>query len=85
MPDVGETVLGMLPKSDAPPPFDVSADGFAFFKKEAYVPAFAPDVGGDLGDVHGSLADSVVHTRSRHRAAQGCRVEGQAELVRGLD
>jgi pimeloyl-ACP methyl ester carboxylesterase len=49
MPDVGETVLGLLPKSDTPPPFEVSADGLAFLTKGAYLAAFAPDVGAELG------------------------------------
>ena len=49
MPDAGEGVFGLLPKSDAPPPFDFTPDGFAFFKKEAFIPAFAPDVGAELG------------------------------------
>lgn len=47
-PDVGETVFGLLPKSDAPPPFTVSADGFAFLTKEAFLGGFAPDVGPEL-------------------------------------
>ena len=49
MPDVGESILGLLPKSDTPPPFDIDKDGFAFFTKDAYVPVFAPDVGAELG------------------------------------
>lgn len=49
VPDVGETVFSLLPKSDAPPPFVVSADGFAFLVKDAFLHAFAPDVGPELG------------------------------------
>ncbi len=48
VPDVGETVFGLLPKTDAAPPFTVSADGFAFLIKDAYLHGFAPDVGADL-------------------------------------
>ncbi len=48
-PDAGETVFGLLPKSDAPPPFTVSADGFAFLTKEAFLHGFAPDAGAELG------------------------------------
>ncbi len=48
MPDVGEAVFGLLPKSDAPPPFTVTADGYAFLTSDAFLHAFAPDVGDDL-------------------------------------
>jgi pimeloyl-ACP methyl ester carboxylesterase len=42
MPDVGESVFGMIPQDPAhPPPFDFTADGFAFFNEQAYVPGFA--------------------------------------------
>ncbi len=42
MPDVGESVFGMIPQDPAhPAPFDFSADGFAFFTEAAYVPGFA--------------------------------------------
>ena len=47
MPDVGESVFGLIPKSDAPPPFTVT-DGQAFLTGEAFLHAFAPDVGDDL-------------------------------------
>jgi pimeloyl-ACP methyl ester carboxylesterase len=40
-PDVGESVFGLIPKSDTPPPFDIGKDGFAFFNEQAYVPGFA--------------------------------------------
>jgi pimeloyl-ACP methyl ester carboxylesterase len=43
-PDVGETVFGLLPKDGPKPPITVSADGFAFFDRGAYLAAFAPDV-----------------------------------------
>lgn len=42
MPDVGESVFGMIPQDPArPAPFDFTADGFAFFSEAAYVPGFA--------------------------------------------
>lgn len=42
MPDVGESVFGMIPQDPAhPPPFDFTTDGFAFFTEAAYVPGFA--------------------------------------------
>ena len=47
-PDEGETIFGLLPKSDAPPPFDVDKQGFAFLKRDAFLAAFAPDVGPDI-------------------------------------
>jgi pimeloyl-ACP methyl ester carboxylesterase len=42
-PDVGESAFQFLP-SDGPPPFTVSADGFAFLNKDAFLGGFAPDV-----------------------------------------
>ncbi|MFZ1992430.1 MAG: alpha/beta hydrolase [Alphaproteobacteria bacterium] len=47
-PDDGENILGLLPKSDAPPPFEVDKQGFAFLKRDAFLAAFAPDVGPEL-------------------------------------
>ncbi len=47
-PDVGETVFGLLPKTDAPPPFTVSGDGYAFLIKDVYLHGFAPDAGAGL-------------------------------------
>jgi pimeloyl-ACP methyl ester carboxylesterase len=45
MPDVGESVFGLIPQDPAhPAPFDFSADGYAFFKEAAYVPGFADAV-----------------------------------------
>lgn len=42
MPDVGESVFGLVPQDPAhPPPFDFTADGFAFFSEAAFVPGFA--------------------------------------------
>ena len=42
MPDVGESVFGMIPQDpNHPPPFDFTADGFAFFNEDAFVPGFA--------------------------------------------
>lgn len=42
MPDVGETVFGLIPQDpNHPPPFDFTADGYAFFTEAAYVPGFA--------------------------------------------
>jgi pimeloyl-ACP methyl ester carboxylesterase len=43
-PDAGESTFGLLPKDAAPPPIEPSADGFAFFNKDAYVVAFADSV-----------------------------------------
>jgi pimeloyl-ACP methyl ester carboxylesterase len=41
-PDEGETTGQYLPK--APPPITVSKDGLAFFNRDAFLAAFAPDV-----------------------------------------
>lgn len=42
IPDVGESIFGMIPQDPAhPPPFDFTADGFAFFNEQAFVPGFA--------------------------------------------
>ena len=42
MPDKGETVFGLIPQDPkTPPPFDFTADGYAFFTEAAYVPGFA--------------------------------------------
>ncbi len=43
-PDAGENTFGLLPKTSAPPPFTVGADGFAFLIRGAFIAAFAPDV-----------------------------------------
>jgi pimeloyl-ACP methyl ester carboxylesterase len=58
-PDVGETVFGLLPQDGPKPPISVSADGFAFFDKNAYLAAFAPDVDRDLASF---MADSQLPT-----------------------
>ncbi|MEX0957058.1 MAG: alpha/beta hydrolase [Rhizobiaceae bacterium] len=45
IPDVGESVFGLIPQDPGhPPPFDFSADGYAFFKEAAFVPGFADAV-----------------------------------------
>ncbi len=44
VPDAGESILGMLPKDGPQPPIEVSKDGLAFFKRDAFLAAFAPDV-----------------------------------------
>lgn len=42
VPDVGESVFGLIPQDPAhPAPFDFTADGFAFFNEQAYAPGFA--------------------------------------------
>ena len=42
VPDAGEAVFALIPQDPArPPPFDISKDGFVFFKDEAFVPGFA--------------------------------------------
>ena len=42
IPDVGESVFGMIPQDPAhPAPFDFTGDGFAFFNEQAYAPGFA--------------------------------------------
>lgn len=42
MPDVGETVFGLIPQDpNTPPPFDITADGFAFFTEAAFLAGFA--------------------------------------------
>jgi pimeloyl-ACP methyl ester carboxylesterase len=55
VPDVGESPFGLLPKDGPQPPLDVSADGFAFFKKESYGSMFASGVDPALA---GFMADS---------------------------
>lgn len=45
VPDVGESALGLVPQDpNHPPPFDFSADGFAFFTEAAFIPGFANSV-----------------------------------------
>lgn len=44
VPDVGESVFGLVPESDTPPPFEVTPDGFVFFADAAFVPGFADSV-----------------------------------------
>jgi pimeloyl-ACP methyl ester carboxylesterase len=42
VPDVGESPFGLIPQDpNHPPPFDIGADGFAFFSEAAYVAGFA--------------------------------------------
>lgn len=42
VPDVGESPFGLIPQDpNHPPPFDFTADGYAFFNEGAYVPGFA--------------------------------------------
>ncbi len=84
-PDVGETVFGLLPKSDAPPPFTVSADGFAFLIKDAYLHGFAPRRRRRTQRVHGGFAGSLRGPGRRQRAAHRRGLEDQAELVRDFD
>jgi pimeloyl-ACP methyl ester carboxylesterase len=43
-PDAGESVLGLYPKNSPPLPVEISKDGMSFFKHDAYLAAFAPDV-----------------------------------------
>lgn len=43
-PDAGESIFGLLPKDGPQPPIEVSKDGLAFFNRDAYLAAFAPDV-----------------------------------------
>lgn len=53
-PDVGESTFGLL-AGGPPPPIDVSADGFAFFQRDAFIVAFAsgldPAMAAFLADV----------------------------------
>lgn len=44
VPDVGESVLGLLPKDGPQPPIEVTKDGFIFFSDGAYQAAFAAGV-----------------------------------------
>ncbi len=57
VPNVGESTFGLLPKDAAPPPIEPSADGFAFFNKDAYVVAFADSVDPETAKF---MADSQV-------------------------
>jgi pimeloyl-ACP methyl ester carboxylesterase len=42
VPDVGESPFGLIPQDPAhPPPFDFTADGYAFFNEGAFAPGFA--------------------------------------------
>jgi pimeloyl-ACP methyl ester carboxylesterase len=56
-PDAGESTFGLLPKDAAPPPIEPSADGFAFFNKDAFVVAFADSVDPETAKF---MADSQV-------------------------
>lgn len=53
-PDVGESTFGLL-AGGPPPPIEVSADGFAFFQRDAFIVAFAsgldPTLAAFLADV----------------------------------
>lgn len=44
VPDVGESALGMYPKGTPPHPVESTADGMTYFKHDAYLAAFAPEV-----------------------------------------
>jgi pimeloyl-ACP methyl ester carboxylesterase len=44
VPDIGESTLGEYPKGSPPPPVDISQDGMSFFRHDAYLAAFAPQV-----------------------------------------
>lgn len=44
VPDVGESTLGQYPKGSPLPPVDISPDGLSFFKHDAYLAAFAPQL-----------------------------------------
>jgi pimeloyl-ACP methyl ester carboxylesterase len=46
-PDVGESILGLLPKDGPQPPVEPSKDGFLFFAPQAYVAAFAAGIDAD--------------------------------------
>lgn len=46
VPDIGESPFGLIPQSDAPPPFTITDDGYAFLNKDAFLYGFAPDVEG---------------------------------------
>jgi len=54
-PDTGETMGQYLPK--APPPIEPTKDGLAFFNRNAYIAAFAPDLPLPLREF---MADSQV-------------------------
>jgi pimeloyl-ACP methyl ester carboxylesterase len=43
-PDAGESIFGLLPKDGPLPPIEPTADGLAYFNRDAYLAAFAPDV-----------------------------------------
>jgi pimeloyl-ACP methyl ester carboxylesterase len=44
MPDAGETVFGFFPKDGPQPPIEPTADGLAFFNRDAYLAGFAQDL-----------------------------------------
>jgi pimeloyl-ACP methyl ester carboxylesterase len=51
VPDVGETVFGLIPQEEgAAPPFEVTDDGFVFFSEAAFVPGFADSVDPSLAE-----------------------------------
>lgn len=43
-PDAGESIFSLLPKDGPQPPIEPTADGLAYFNRDAFLAAFAPDV-----------------------------------------
>ena len=43
-PDAGESTFGLLPKDGPQPPIEPTADGLAFFQRDAFIAAFAADL-----------------------------------------
>jgi pimeloyl-ACP methyl ester carboxylesterase len=44
VPDAGESAFSLIPKDGPQPPIEVSADGYAFLNRDAFLAAFAPDL-----------------------------------------
>ena len=82
MPDVGESAFGLIPQDpNHPPPFDFSADGFAFFTEAAYVPGFADALPEADAEFMRDQPGADLARRVPAAAADRRRLEDEADLV----